>query len=154
MLAALASSALPVSAQAQTLALLEPDGELADAVRTALEPWGTEVRIVPAIEARGAARGAAAAETTGAVVVCWIEGAELWIYDARTGSAIARPVAPPPHDAQPQDLAPAHRDRSRSQSARGPRATRSAAGRSCCCVAGADARGGAPDRAPPVGHLA
>jgi len=99
MLAALASSALPVSAQAQTLALLEPDGELADAVRTALEPWGTEVRIVPATEARGAARGAAAAETTGAVVVCWIEGAELWIYDARTGSAIARPVTPPPHDA-------------------------------------------------------
>lgn len=98
--AALASSLMiPGLARAETLVLVAPDPALTAAVRVALEPWGTEVRVAAAVDGRGAARGARVAEETGAAAVSWIEGGELWIYEARTGAAIARPVTPPPYDA-------------------------------------------------------
>ena len=98
--AALASTLMmPGLARAETLVLVAPDPALTAAVRVALEPWGTEVRVATAVDGRGAARGARVAEETGAAAVSWIEGGELWIYEARTGAAIARPVTPPPYDA-------------------------------------------------------
>ena len=99
-------------ARAQTvhrMVLVDPDRSLRGAMRVALRPWGIEVLAVesasPGATMPSSARlGRALAERHRADAAVWISesdgGVAVWIYDARDGGVVARPLdVGPPFDA-------------------------------------------------------
>ncbi|RMH43730.1 MAG: hypothetical protein D6689_04335 [Deltaproteobacteria bacterium] len=105
-LAALAGAPAVAEADSARVVLVAPGPALADAVSTALEPWGVAVDVAPAGSLGDALPGAARRARTlarrrQADAVAWIstnaDGAAVWIYDARSDDVVARPlaVAPP-----------------------------------------------------------
>ena len=91
---------------APRVALVAPGAELETAVRSALEPWGVQVLIVPgpspgatAPDSNEAARALATAH--GATALAWVSEHDgrhaLWVYDLATHHAIERALtqAPP-----------------------------------------------------------
>jgi hypothetical protein len=105
-------------AEAQRVLLVAPPRGLEPAVRTALSPWPIEIRVTggeagaaagdarrPGATMPGSAeRARALAVAHGAGAVVWLSddgagGHALWIYDADSDRATARPlVRPPPYD--------------------------------------------------------
>jgi hypothetical protein len=90
----------PSIVRADRLLLAHPDPALTAAVEVAMEPWGVRVESVPALAPGDPhERGRAAARASDAPVVVWIEGASLFVFEARTDRLHTRPLdREPPFD--------------------------------------------------------